>query len=104
MQDTYWLLVQAPDGAAGAQAGVFHDLTVSLGAPRRHQNDALLYVERAQDTMVVLDRSGSMADANKIAAARNGATLLTNELADSDQGGYVSFDTNADRQPAADCR
>ena len=45
--------------------------------------------------MVVLDRSGSMADANKIAAARNGATLLTNELADSDQGGYVSFDTNA---------
>ena len=95
VQDTYWLLVQAPDGAAGAQAGVFHDLTVSLGSASAAQNDALLYVERAQDTMVVLDRSGSMADANKIAAARNGATLLTNELADSDQGGYVSFETNA---------
>jgi hypothetical protein len=95
VQDTYWLLVQAPDGAAGAQAGVFHDLTVSLGGVSATQNDSLLYVERATDTTIVLDRSGSMADANKIAAARNGATLLTNELADSDQGGYVSFDSNA---------
>jgi von Willebrand factor type A domain-containing protein len=92
--DTYWLLVQAP-GGANAGAGQFHDLRVSVGSASATQTRALLYADRAEDAIVVLDRSGSMADADKIGAARNGATLLADELSDSDQGGYVDFSTDA---------
>ncbi|MBA2578819.1 MAG: cell wall-binding repeat-containing protein, partial [Euzebyaceae bacterium] len=92
VQDDYWLLVQAPNATAGALQGEFHDLTVRLGTATDSESDALLYVERLQDTVIVLDRSGSMAEANKIGAARNAARLFTNELSPNDQGGYVAFD------------
>jgi hypothetical protein len=41
--------------------------------------------------MIVIDRSGSMNDNNKIDAARKAAGLLANELADADQGGLAVF-------------
>ncbi|MDQ3973412.1 MAG: cell wall-binding repeat-containing protein [Actinomycetota bacterium] len=93
VQDDYWLLVQAPDQAAGAQTGQFYNLRVQLDtAASDTEASSVLYVERTQDTVVVLDRSGSMAEQNKIDAAQNAASLFVNELADIDQGGYVAFD------------
>ncbi|HYF63491.1 MAG TPA: vWA domain-containing protein, partial [Herpetosiphonaceae bacterium] len=96
VQDDYWLLVQAPNAAAGAVGGAFYDLTVALGSQSDTENSAVLYVERTQDVMIVLDRSGSMGGSTgRIEAARNAANLLVNELSDNDQGGYVAFDTDA---------
>lgn len=95
VQDRYWLLVQAPNAATGAQNGTFYDLRVALGSQTATQLQSVVYLERAQDEVIVLDRSGSMSDANKIDAARKAATLFTEELSASDQGGYVSFDTDA---------
>lgn len=96
VQDTYWLLVQAPNAAAGAVAGGFHDLRVSLGGSVSDtENDSLLYADRSVDSITVLDRSGSMLDSDKIAAAKNAATLLNDSLASNDQGGYVSFNEDA---------
>lgn len=92
VQDDYWLLVQAPDAGAGAEDGQFYNLTVALGSATATQNSSVLYVERTQDVIVVLDRSGSMSTSNKIVAARNAANLLVNELSANDQGGYVAFD------------
>ena len=96
VQEDYWLLVQAPDDGDGAENGLFYDLTVSLGANEDTENSAVLYVERTQDVIIVLDQSGSMGGTTgKIEAARNAADLLVNELSDSDQGGFVPFDTDA---------
>src|SRR5262245_61624097 len=92
VQDDYWLLVQAPNGAAGAVNGAFHDLRVKLGTSQDTKASSLLYVEQTKDAVVVLDRSGSMADSNKIAAARNAASLFVNEMSDDDAAGYVAFD------------
>lgn len=103
VQDDYWLLVQAPNDAAGAQTGQFYNLTVRLGSQSDTENSAVLYVERTQDVVIVLDRSGSMSFASgKIQAARNAAALLVNELADNDQGAYVAFDTDADLRVGMD--
>ncbi len=93
--DDYWLLVQAPSDADGAQTGLFYDLRVDLGAESDTNAQSVLYVERAQDTVIVLDRSGSMGDDGKIQAARNAANLFVNQLADDDQGAFVAFDTDA---------
>ncbi|MFN8077085.1 MAG: VWA domain-containing protein [Kineosporiaceae bacterium] len=95
VQDTYWLLVQAPNAAAGAVAGGFHDLRVGLGTISDTKPDSLLYADRSVDSLTVLDRSGSMLDSDKISAAKNAATLLNDALATNDQGGYVSFSTDA---------
>ncbi len=95
VQDDYWLLVQAPNGAAGASTGDFHDLRVRLGTATDTEPGSLLYVERQSDSVIVLDRSGSMAADDKITAARNAASLFANELAGGDQGGFVAFDHDA---------
>lgn len=96
VQDDYWLLVQAPGDGDGAQNGLFYNLTVTLGSQSDTENSAVLYVERTQDVVIVLDRSGSMGGSTgKIEAARNAAALLTNELAGNDQGGFVAFDQNS---------
>ncbi|RME47579.1 MAG: VWA domain-containing protein, partial [Chloroflexi bacterium] len=95
VQDDYWLLVQAPGASAGMQAGQFYSVTVQLDTATDTELNAVLYVDRTQDTILVLDKSGSMSDFNKIQAARNAADLLVSELSDDDQGGLVRFDTDA---------
>jgi hypothetical protein len=101
--DDYWLLVQAPDDVAGAETGSFYDLNVTLGGDSDSENFSVVYLERVQDVMLVLDRSGSMGgDTGKIEAARNAANLLVMALADEDQGGYVAFDTDAEVQVSLD--
>ena len=97
VQDDYWLLVQAPNTAAGAENGQFYNLTVRLGALADSENGAVLYAERTQDVVVVLDRSGSMGGGTgRIEAARNAASLLVNELAANDQGSFVIFNHEVD--------
>lgn len=96
VQDDYWLLVQAPDEAAGAETGEFYDLIVTLGTKTDTEPSSILYVEKTQDVVIVLDHSGSMGGTTgKIEAARNAATLLVEQLADDDQGAYIAFDSNA---------
>lgn len=96
IQEDYWLLVQAPDEAAGAVTGEFYDLRVTLGSQVDTELSSILYIERTQDVMLVLDHSGSMGGGTgKIEAARNAAALLVDELADDDQGAFIAFDTNA---------
>lgn len=103
VQDDYWLLVRAPDDSEGAEDGQFYNLTVSLGSNSDTENQSVVYIERTQDVMVVLDRSGSMGGSTgKMQAAKNAAAMLVNELADNDQGGYVAFDTDADLQEQLD--
>jgi hypothetical protein len=101
VQDNYWLLVQAPSDADGAESGAFYDLIVTLGSSNDTELSALLYVERTQDVVIVLDRSGSMGGSTgKIEAAQNAADLLVNELSSDDQGSFVAFDGDADlREP-----
>ncbi|MCA9198851.1 MAG: VWA domain-containing protein, partial [Planctomycetales bacterium] len=95
--DDYWLLVQAPDDAAGAENGEFYNVTVSLGSVTDTEGSSILYTERVQDVVLVMDRSGSMGGSTgKIEAAQNAAFLLANELSDDDQGAFVAFDTDAD--------
>ena len=94
--DNYWLNVQAPDDFDGAQTGQFYHLHVTLEGLDDQQNNAVLYVERQVDKLIVLDRSGSMADQGRIEAARNAASLMTYELSDDDQGAYIRYDETAE--------
>jgi hypothetical protein len=103
VQADYWLLVQAPSDADGAESGAFYDLVVTLGSSDDTETSAVLYVERTQDTVIVLDRSGSMGGSTgKIEAARNAANLLVNELSANDQGAFVAFDHDADLRVGLD--
>ena len=104
VQDNYWLLIQAPSDADGAVSGTEYDLTIDLGGISSDtQTAALTYVDEPQDVMIVLDRSGSMGGGTgKIEAARNAAILLVDELSNSDQGGYVAFDTDATLRESLD--
>jgi hypothetical protein len=97
VQSSYWLLVAPPDADAGAQDAAFHDLHVQIGPATATQNQSVLYVERTQDAVTVLDVSGSMGfDTGRIEAARNAAGLLVGELAEDDQGALVTFSTDAE--------
>ncbi|MFQ5744543.1 MAG: VWA domain-containing protein [Acidobacteriota bacterium] len=96
VQDDYWLLVQAPHQQEGAETGQFYDLSVELTSSISDtQPLAVLYVERTLDKLIVLDRSGSMADGGRLEAAQNAAVLMTYELDESDQGAYVPYSDDA---------
>lgn len=93
VQGDYWLMVRAPNAAEGAVTGQTYDVLVDLGSLSDAEPDAVVYDEVIQDTVVVVDHSGSMGfSSGKMEAAINAANLLINELADVDQGGLVVFD------------
>ena len=96
VQNDYWLLVQPPDAAAGAETGADYDLIVSMGALTDSETEAVHYTELVQDVMLVFDHSDSMNDDNKIEAARNAANFLVNELGDTDRAGFVVFNNVAE--------
>lgn len=91
----YWLLVQAPPQASSS----FFDLRVDFaGALTGHKDqtdteaNAIYYIPRPRlDSMVVLDTSGSMADANKLGSAQNAARLYIDQFAENDRIGVVTF-------------
>ncbi len=95
----YWLLVQAPVQPDNA----FYTLKVDFdGTPTGHEDqsdseaNAVFYVPRPRvDTLVVLDRSGSMIDAGKLGSAKNAARLYIDQWAVSDRVGVVTFGDTA---------
>ena len=87
VQSQYWLLVRAP---AQSLAGDY-DLTVTFGAATDTETNAVRYITRLHDDMLVIDRSGSMSTNDKIGAAKNAARLYVDATADNNMLGLVSF-------------
>ncbi len=91
--DTHFLVVQAPVQPAASS----YDLRVALvGVSEDHEAAAVYYLPKAaNDEVIVLDRSGSMAANDKIDAAQNAASAFVDFLANDDMVGVVSFATAA---------
>ncbi len=103
VMEDYWLLVDPPDDGEGAVSGETYGLMVELGTENDTQADSVLYGDGDYDTVIVLDRSGSMGgDTGKLEAAQNAVSLLVNELSESSQAGLVVFDSDA--PPARELR
>ncbi len=96
----YWLVCQAPSKAADG----LYDLTVQLcpGAlmpETETEFNSVLYGDFDINHMLVIDRSGSMADpqggtATKLDAARNAASLYIDAVNDNDRVGVAWFSGN----------
>jgi hypothetical protein len=92
VQDTYWISVQAPDSGDGSfGSGEIYDLKVELDTVSDQQSACIRYSDRQEDTIIVMDISGSMGLDGKLEAAQEAASLLVNELSDNDQGALVWF-------------
>lgn len=96
----YWLLVEAP---VVASEGLY-DLAVAFGSWSDEQLGAVQYAAlQASDNMVVIDRSGSMMDSGKMAAAQNAARLYIDGWQTGDKFGVASFSDEASADfPLAD--
>lgn len=93
IQDQYWLTVLPPIQPAPN----LYDLSVALGAANDTELLSVLYQPRPPaDQVLVLDSSGSMADDDKIIAAKNAASMNLNIARDNlDQFGIISFATTS---------
>lgn len=97
VQNQYWLVVQAPD-KPGATLGDKFPVTLQLGpggVTGDSETDAVIYEVRASDQVLVVDRSGSMADNNKLPSAKTAARLFSDVTQKFDQLGVVSFSVDA---------
>ncbi len=96
VQDQYWLVVEAPDKPA-ASIGDKFDLLVNLGPSivTDMENDAVIYDIHSSDQVLVIDRSGSMGDFNKLPSAKTAARLFTDVIQKFDMLGVVSFSDDA---------
>jgi hypothetical protein len=96
VQDSYWISVQAPDSSDGSfvSDGIY-DLRVELDTVAGESPASVRYTDREEDTILVMDVSGSMGSGGKMEAAQEAAVLLVNELTDNDQGALVWFTTDA---------
>ncbi|CAG0927931.1 hypothetical protein TFLX_00707 [Thermoflexales bacterium] len=93
VQNQYWLTVLPPTQPAPN----LYDLAVSFGAASDTELLSVLYQPRpSTDQVLVLDSSGSMADENKLDAAKNAASMNLNIARDNlDQFGVISFATTS---------
>lgn len=89
----YWLLFEAP---VQATDGIY-DLSVSLGSDLADTAvGAVRYGPPIdEDAMVVVDRSGSMADFAKLSAAQRAAGIYVDSFAAGDQIGVASYANSA---------
>ena len=96
VQGQYWMVVRAPTQAGpGTQ-----DLTLAYGAFDDTEADSVDYETLPDsDNILVIDRSGSMADFDKLDSAKDGGRLYVDAWDDGDQIGVVSF---ADGDATAD--
>jgi hypothetical protein len=90
--DTHFLVVSAP---AQATADTY-DLEVMLGSQTDGEKRAVFYLPKLRaDQVLVIDRSGSMADDGKLDAAKNAARAFIDHTNVDDMIGVVSFETHA---------
>lgn len=90
VDDLYALVIAAP--AQGADGD--YDLSVSLDhLVTDTQSTSVRYTSQINDNMLVIDRSGSMADFNKMDAAKTAARLEITEMDRNAWSGLVSFAT-----------
>ena len=90
---SYWFLVNPPPLPAG-----LYPLRVAWSTVSDTENNAVQYDATPltpQNTVLVIDRSGSMADFSKIDAAKNAARLYTDSWQTGDSLGVVSFADDA---------
>ncbi|MFK7801374.1 MAG: VWA domain-containing protein [Anaerolineae bacterium] len=98
----YWLSVQAPT-IAGASIGDKFDLQVSVGpadvaGASDTETDAIIYDLLQTDKVLVIDRSGSMGDNNKLESAKTAARLFADTTQKFDTLGVVSFSDDATQE------
>ena len=87
IQSQYWLLVEAPTQTTAGD----YDLTAAYGSAIDTETNAVKYVTRVHDDMLIIDRSGSMITGDKIGAAKNAARLYVDATADGNMLGLTSF-------------
>lgn len=85
----YWFVLRAPAQSSGGT----YDLEVSYSsALSATESSAVIYVPRTNaDNMIVIDRSGSMDNDDKLEAAQAAARLYVDSWQNGDQVGVVSF-------------
>jgi len=94
----YFLQIQAPNQTADG----LYELKVDLIDSDSNvvdfdtEADSVNYGENYYDIMLNIDRSGSMATADKILAAKSAGKLLVDSFLVKDQLGVVAFDDDAD--------
>lgn len=102
IQEQYWLVIQAPvQGANG-----IYSLQISLqpagggGALASATNaHSIAYDSDFNDQILIIDRSGSMSEGNKMPAARDAGNLYVDITRDSDGLAVVGFDANVNPAP-----
>jgi Mg-chelatase subunit ChlD len=90
-----WFVIRAPGGLSPDPDGTpnTYRLTVRYGsALSDNEDDAVDYTPRTNaDSVIVLDRSGSMADFNKLHNAGNAAKLFIDSWRGGDKFGLITF-------------
>ncbi len=104
IQEQYWLVVQAPNQAASGT----YDLEVTLEAPGSStpiisdtNTGSVAYDNDASDQVLVIDRSGSMADDGKLVAARDAGKLYVDISRTGDGLAVVPFNQDVSPAPLA---
>ena len=93
VQGQYWMLIRAPQQPAAGN----YDLSVSYTASLSDREVAAVsYAPLVDaDNVVIVDRSGSMADASKLYSAQSAANLYVDSWRDGDMIGVVSYNQAA---------
>jgi len=90
--DTHFLIVSAHDQPAAD----YYDLEVTLGAQTDTEKRAVFYLPKlSADQVLVIDRSGSMLEHDKLEAAKNAARAFVDHTNIDDMIGVVSFESSA---------
>ncbi len=98
IQGEYWLLVRAPaqPGPGAYDLVVTNDTIVPGGTLSDTEAGAVIYDAAIEsDNLIVGDRSGSMGDFDKLAAAQDAARLYVDSWETGDQLGVLSYNETA---------
>jgi hypothetical protein len=101
IQEQYWLLIRAPGGQPG---NGLYDLEVSLeiaSIPTASDTnaDSISYDSDHVDHVLVIDRSGSMSEDNKMQAAREAANFYVDATRDDDGLAVVAYNQDVNPTP-----
>jgi hypothetical protein len=97
VQGQYWMVLRPPAQPADGD----YDLSVAYAGVHATEAGAVRYGATVpDDNVLVIDRSGSMADFDILSAAKDGGRLYVDAFDDPDQMGVVSFAVNPGEDPA----